>query len=224
MDRMIPADDADLFSDDARLDPYPIYDRLREAGPVVHLTRHDLHALTRYDDVRAALMDWRTFSSARGVFVDPELNAQLEGITLCSDPPEHSLLRAVLGRPLRPELMRDIAPRVEAAADEVVTELVDRGRFDAATELAEHLPMTIVSDLVGLGEAHRGRMLEWAAAIWDVQGPVNDRFTAAMPLVQEFLGFAADDAGPVGSCPTAGPTSSTRPPTAASCRATSARR
>ncbi|MCF7549454.1 cytochrome P450 [Pseudonocardia sp. WMMC193] len=192
----IPSDEADLFSDEARLDPYPIYDRLREAGPVVHLTRTDLYALTRYEDVRAALMDWRTFSSARSVFVDPQTNAQLEGITLCSDPPEHSLLRSVLGRPLRPELMRDIAPRVEAAADEIVGALVDRGRFDAATDLAEHLPMTIVSDLVGLGEAHRGKMLQWAAAIWDVQGPVNERFTAATPLVEEFLGFAAEEAVP----------------------------
>jgi hypothetical protein len=42
--------------------------------------------------------------------------------------------------------------------------------------------MTVVSELVGLGEDHRSRMLEWAAASWDVQGPANERFTAAMPL------------------------------------------
>lgn len=192
----IPVDDVDLFSDEARIDPYPVYRRLRDAGPVVHLSRQGTFALSRYDDVRAALMDWETFSSARSVFVDPEINAQLEGITLCSDPPEHSMLRGVLGRPLRQDRMREIADRMDAAAEQVVTELVGRGSFDAATELAEHLPMTLVSELVGLGEGHRGRMLEWAAAIWDVQGPVNDRFTAAMPLVEEFLAFAATEAVP----------------------------
>jgi cytochrome P450 len=192
----IPADDVDLFSDEARIDPYPVYDRIREAGPVVHLTRTDLYAISRYDDVRTALMDWETFSSARSVFVDPGMNAQLEGITLCSDPPEHTALRSVLGRPLRPERMRDIAPRIEAASAQVVAELVARGRFDAATELAEHLPMTVVSDLAGLGPGNREKMLEWAAAIWDVQGPTNERFHAAMPLVEEFLGFAANDAVP----------------------------
>ncbi len=192
----IPVDDVDLFSDELRINPYPVYDRLREAGPVVHLTRHDLFAISRYDDVRTALMDWKTFSSARSVFVDPEMNAQLEGITLCSDPPEHTLLRSVLGRPLRPDRMRQLAPRIEAEAARVVAELVGRGHFDVATELAEHLPMTVVSDLVGLGESHRGRMLEWAAAIWDVQGPANDRFTAATPLVEEFLRFAATEAVP----------------------------
>ena len=192
----IPVSDVDLFSEEARIDPYPIYERLRETGPVVHLSRHDLYAISRYEDVRTALMDWETFSSARSVFVDPQLNAQLEGITLCSDPPEHEIMRSVLGRPLRPDRMREIAPRIQAEADRIVTELVGKGRFDAATELAEHLPMAVVSDLVGLGEGHRGRMLEWAAAIWDVQGPANERFVAAAPLVEEFLGFAANDAVP----------------------------
>jgi cytochrome P450 len=192
----IPADDVDLYTDEARIDPYPIYDRMREAGPVVHLTRTDLYALTRYDDVRTALMDWETFTSARSVFVDPTMNAQLEGITLCSDPPDHTMMRAVLGRPLLPARMRELTPKIEAAAEQVVAELVGRGRFDAATELAEHLPMTVVSDLAGLGPGNRERMLEWAAAIWDVQGPANERFTAAMPLVEEFLGFAANDAVP----------------------------
>lgn len=192
----IPVSDVDLYTEQNRIDPYPVYETLRELGPVVHLTRHDLYALPRYDDVRAALTDWRTFSSARSVFVDPELNAQLEGITLCSDPPQHTAMRSVLGRPLRSDRMREIAPRIRSEAARVVGELVGRGRFDAATELAEHLPMTVVSELVGLGSDGRARMLEWARAIWNVQGPADDRFAAAMPLVQEFLAYAANDAVP----------------------------
>jgi len=192
----VPVSDVDLFTHEARVDPYPIYEELRALGPVVHLTRYDLYALARYEQVRAALMDWRTFTSARGVFVDPALNAQLEGITLCSDPPDHTMMRAVLGRPLRQDRMRDVAPRIEAEADRVVSKLVDRGRFDAATELAEHLPMTVVSDLVGLPDQGRVQMLKWAAAIWDVQGPANERFTNAMPSVEEFLAFAVNDAVP----------------------------
>jgi cytochrome P450 len=192
----IPVSDVDLYTREARIDPYPIYEELRALGPVVHLSRYDLYALPRYEDVRAALMDWRTFTSARSVFVDPTMNAQLEGITLCSDPPEHTMMRSVLGRPLRQDRMRDVAPRIEAEADRIVTKLVDRGQFDAATELAEHLPMTVVSDLVGLPDQGRVKMLEWAAAIWDVQGPANERFANAMPAVEEFLAFAINDAVP----------------------------
>uniref|UniRef100_UPI001B3431C6 cytochrome P450 n=1 Tax=Streptomyces sp. GESEQ-35 TaxID=2812657 RepID=UPI001B3431C6 len=87
-------------------------------------------------------------------------------------------------------------PRIEAEADRVVAELVGRGRFEVVTELAEHLPMTVVSDLVGLPDHGRTKMLEWAAAIWDTQGPADDRAAAAMPAVEEFLAFAANDAVP----------------------------
>ncbi|HEX4247580.1 MAG TPA: cytochrome P450 [Pseudonocardia sp.] len=192
----MPVSDVDLFADDARVDPYPIYQELRALGPVVHLTRHGHYALPRYADVRAALMDWRTFSSAKSVFVDEELNKNLEGITLCSDPPDHTMMRSVLGRPLRPDRMREIAPTIEAEVDRVVDRVVAAGRFDAATELAEHVPMAVVSKLVGLGEDHRGKMLEWAEAIWDVQGPANQRFRDAMPQVEEFLDFANNEAVP----------------------------
>ncbi|MEK8174356.1 hypothetical protein NKH77_51265 [Streptomyces sp. M19] len=75
----IPVSDVDLYTESARIDPYDIYAGLRDLGPVVYLSRYDLYALPRYDEVRAALMDWQTFSSARGVFVDQDVNAQLEG-------------------------------------------------------------------------------------------------------------------------------------------------
>ncbi|GAA4837175.1 cytochrome P450 [Actinomycetospora corticicola] len=194
--RDIPVSDVDLFADDARVDPYPIYRELRDAGPVVEMARHGHYALPRYADVRAALMDWRTFSSARSVFVDEETNRTLEGITLCSDPPDHTMMRSVLGRPLRPDRMREIAPTIAAEADRVVDRVVGAGRFDAVADLAEHLPMAVVSTLVGLGEEYRGKLLEWAAAIWDVQGPRNQRFLDAGPQVGEFLSFAANDAVP----------------------------
>ncbi|WP_433799794.1 cytochrome P450 [Actinomycetospora sp. CA-084318] len=194
--RDIPVSDVDLFADDARVDPYPIYRELRDAGPVVEMARHGHYALPRYADVRAALMDWRTFSSAKSVFVDEETNRNLEGITLCSDPPDHTMMRSVLGRPLRPDRMREITPTINEEADRVVDRVVSAGRFDAVTDLAEHLPMAVVSTLVGLGEEYRVKMLEWAAAIWDVQGPRNQRFLDAGPKVGEFLDFAANDAVP----------------------------
>ncbi|WP_371790320.1 cytochrome P450 [Streptomyces sp. NBC_01471] len=192
----IPVSDVDLYTREARTDPYPIYEELRALGPVVRLSRHDLYAIPRYRDVRTALMDWRTFSSARGVFVDPAMNAQLEGITLCSDPPEHTTMRSVLGRPLRQDRMRDVTPTIEAEADRVVTALVARGRFDAVTELAAHLPMAVVSDLVGIPEQGRAKMLEWAAAMWDMQGPANERFTKAAPAVEEFMAYVTHEAVP----------------------------
>jgi len=56
--------------------------------------------------------------------------------------------------------------------------------------------MTVVSDLVGLPDQGRVKMLDWAAAMWNVQGPADERFANAMPAVQEFIGFANTEAVP----------------------------
>ncbi|WP_256076735.1 cytochrome P450 [Streptomyces sp. BpilaLS-43] len=89
-----------------------------------------------------------------------------------------------------------MTPRSEAEADRVVERLVGRGRFEVVTELAEYLPMTVVSDLVGLPDHGREKMLEWAEAIWNTQGPADDRAAAAGPAVEEFMAFAVHDAVP----------------------------
>jgi len=161
----VPVSDLDLFTDEARLNPYPLHAQLRALGPVVYLSRHDVYALSRYEQVRDVLGNWELYSSAEGVFMNPQLNEQLKGvITLFLDPPEHTAVRKALGRPLRAERLRELAPQIDAEAESIVSELVARGTFDAATDLAEHLPMAIVSKLVGLGEHGRENMLRWAAA------------------------------------------------------------
>ena len=47
-------------------DPYPVFDRLREEHPVFHAADRDLWVVSRYDDVRAVLLDAETFASGRG--------------------------------------------------------------------------------------------------------------------------------------------------------------
>ncbi|MFF3568119.1 hypothetical protein ACFYXQ_10115 [Nocardia jiangxiensis] len=119
--------------------------------------------------------------------------------------------------------MREVTPRIQAEADRVVGELVERGRFEVVTDLAEHLPMTVVSDLVGLPEHARAKMLDWAAAIWDTQGPADDRVAAATRSSGNSSTSPSTTPSPAKSPRTAGPRTCTRPPTAARSRARSAR-
>lgn len=50
--------------------------------------------------------------------------------------------------------------------------------------------MTIVSNLVGLPEEGREKMLEWAAANFECFGPINDRTTRAFKVVEEMITYA----------------------------------
>lgn len=191
MNNAVPCLDIDPYSPEALDDPYPNYRKVRDAGPVVFLVRYGVYALGRFEGVRSALADWHSFSSAQGVAMNEVMNAAIAGGTLGSDDPHHARLRKVVGRPLAPARLNALRQTIFDQAEALVERLVSRGRFDAATELAQHLPLTIVSDLVGLPEDGRGRMLTWAAANFNSLGPRGVPLTEkALPIVRQMVDYA----------------------------------
>jgi cytochrome P450 len=187
-----PVSDLDLWTDEALLDPHPLWKQLRDLGSVVRLTSYDLWALPRYPEVRAALEDWETFTSAKGVTLNQKMNETLKGITLNTDPPEHTQLRGVLRKPLMPKELLKIEPEMQAEADKLIDRLVEQGSFDAATELARHLPMTVVSTRVGLPEDGRERMLDWAFANFMCFGPPNEKTEKSFEVIREAVEYSFD--------------------------------
>jgi cytochrome P450 len=192
-----PTSDIDLHTDAALADPYPAFTELRALGGAVWMSRYGMFALSRYEDVRAALGDWESFSSARGVTFNERMNETLKGITLHTDPPIHREMRGVLRRPLSAAALRDLEAELNAEADAVVAELVERGGFDAVGELARHLPVTIVSKYVGLPPEGRENMLKWGSASFDCFGPLDKQRTQdAFPVVGEEMEYLATQAVP----------------------------
>lgn len=188
----IPESDLDLWSDQAILDPYPLYRELRDTAPAVRLARYGLVALARYADARDALQRWHPFSSASGVMMNEPINQALRGIMLCSDPPEHTALRGVARRPLLPRELKLLEQLITEEADSLVAQLAAKGSFDAATDLAQHLPITIVSKLVGLPEEGREQMLDWARANFNCFGPMNPRTEQSLPVLQDAIAYSTD--------------------------------
>jgi cytochrome P450 len=190
---VVPVSELDPYTDAALLDPWPVYRKLRDAGPAVWLPQYDMFALTRHTSVRNALRDSSTFASAYGVMMNEPMNQVLRGNTLCSDGADHDALRRVVIKPLRPQALSELTGQISREADELV-ERVGQGSFDAAADLAHHLPLTIVSKLVGLPEQGRERMLVWASALFNCIGPLNERTVSAFPVVQEMVEYATTQA------------------------------
>ena len=186
----------DPYTDEALLDPWPGYRHLRDAGPAVWLAKYEMFALTRYDSVRRALEDGDSFVSRNGVMMNDRMNQVLRGNTLCSDGAEHDALRDVLGRPLTPRALRPVRDEITAEAEHVVDRLVAQGSFDAATDLANHLPVSVVSNLIGLPEKGRERMLMWAEELFNCFGPISDRTVASFPVLEEMMHYATKEAVP----------------------------
>ena len=86
-------------------------------------------------------------------------------------------------KPMMPSALREVEAEIQTLADELVARLVARDSFDGIADFAEHLPVAVVSHLVGLPEEGRQRMREWAAATFDALGVMNSRGQTALPVV-----------------------------------------
>jgi cytochrome P450 len=189
--------DLDLFSDEVLYDPFPHYQALRDLGPVVYLTKYGLYGLFRYNQVRSALVDWQTFTSAQGVALNPIANEAWKDSILSMDPPKHRTIRKVFDDALRPKFIRNVAGDMEQRAEILVGELVERGEFDGIADFAHKLPVSIVMDLVGFPrDEGRDKILGWAVNSFNFAGPPGDRQTATLPIAQAQLEYLISNAKP----------------------------
>ena len=171
-----PSTTVDPFSDDVLADPHPFHRDLRDAGPVVHLERYDVYAMGRYAEVHAALVDWQRFESGAGVGISnfrTETPWRPPSLLLETDPPRHDAPRHVLEPILAPRALRRLRDSWEAAAVELVDQLLERGTIDAVTDIAEAFPLRVFPDAVGIQQEGREHLLPYGDHTFNAFGPDN---------------------------------------------------
>jgi cytochrome P450 len=144
----------DPFDIELDKDPYPVWKRLRDEAPIWHNDRYGFHALSRFDDVEAALKDWDTFRSGKGSTLDIIL-ADVEmppGIILMEDPPAHDVHRGLLSRVFTPRRMNALEDQVRAFCARSLDPHVGTGRFDFVEDLGAEMPMRTIGMLLGIPE------------------------------------------------------------------------
>lgn len=135
-------------------DPYPAWRRLREEQPLYRNERYDFFALSRFADVEAALVDWRTYSSAKGTLLEI-IRSGTEippGSIIFEDPPDHDRHRGLLSRVFTPRKMNAIEPEVRELCARALDPLVGAGGFDFVRDLGAQMPMRTIGMLLGIPE------------------------------------------------------------------------
>ena len=135
-------------------DPYPVWRRLRDEQPLYHNEKYDFFALSRFDDVERCLVDWKTYSSARGTLLEL-IKSDIEippGSIIFEDPPGHSLHRSLLSRVFTPRKMNAIEPQVREFCARSLDPLVGSGGFDFIADLGAQMPMRTIGMLLGIPE------------------------------------------------------------------------
>jgi 4-methoxybenzoate monooxygenase (O-demethylating) len=192
-----PAVDIDPFSQEFFADPYPSHAALRDAGQVVWLSRYNIAATARYEEVRQALLDYKTFSSARGVgLADFSRHGRfrLPSLILEADPPTHTRSRTVLMKALSPAVMRTLRENFAAAAEDMIAALVEKGEIDGCTELAEAYPLKVFPDAIGMRAENRHYLLPYGDMVFNSFGPANELFQAAATRAKEVFPWVESEA------------------------------
>jgi cytochrome P450 len=155
--------DFNPYSRRLHADPYPTYARLLDEAPVCHNTKFGFWAISRYDDVLAALKDWRTYSSASGITVASF--SGLKPMIILMDPPRQGELRKLLLKAFTPRRVTALEVRIRGIARELIAAFVGRGECEFVRDFAAPYPTTVIAELLGIDRADREQFKEWSDAI-----------------------------------------------------------
>src|SRR3984885_3498929 len=162
-----------LFDPHRVADPYPTYAWLRAARPIWRPVER-VYVLSRHEDCAAVLRDPR-FGRAEGgrlemrrVGQGTEVTAERPAVRsfLALNPPDHTRLRKLVSRAFTPARVRDLGPRIEAIAGGLIEAASAPGeRVDLIEALASPLPVTVISELLGVPPADYDRLVSWSDAL-----------------------------------------------------------
>jgi 4-methoxybenzoate monooxygenase (O-demethylating) len=178
----IPCLSIDPFDEAFLANPYAHHDALRDAGPVVWLEPVQCYAMARYGEVSAALKDWETYISARGVGMADfakEEPWRPPSLLLEADPPLHDRTRGLMNKVASLSSLRAVMPEWKAKAERLVDGLIGR-EIDAVAELGEAFPLSVFPELIGLREEGREHLIAYGTTAFNGFGPRNRLFEEAM--------------------------------------------
>lgn len=190
----VPSLDIDPFSPEGLEDPLAIDAAIRDAGGLVLLEKYGVWFSGRYDVAERVFRDYETFESSAGTGmwnVKLKENWRKPSLILENDPPDHTKYRRIMASVLSQRVVRRLTERFQARADELVDEVVARGEFDAAKELAEAYPLSVLPAAVGVQPEGVQYLLPYSNLNFQAMGPRNELYEKALAAAEEASAYVA---------------------------------
>ncbi len=185
------ATDFDIGIQQYQAEPYSIWAELRRDHPVAVTDRRDrTYMPTRYDDVAAVAYDTERFTSRDiGVIPPAPGSTLLYAPPITSDPPFHAEARRLLLPAFNPKAVEQLKFQTEQITKQLLEELGGRTEADAAGDYAQHIPVRVIANLIGVPQADEEMFTDWAIAI--LQDSATD-IEGARVASREVLAYFAD--------------------------------
>jgi len=139
----------DPFSPATDADPFPAYKVLRDEYPCFWSEEAGMWVLSRYDDVLAALSNWRLYSSAKGNLIN-EFPGRAGATLGSSDPPRHDRLRALIQSAMTKRALDHIVEPARAVCRQHLAALEGRDSFDFVNDYGSKVTCDLLFHLFAL--------------------------------------------------------------------------
>lgn len=188
-----------IVSAEFKADPFPFLARLRDSEPVYRTTLPDktpVWLLTRYDDVNALLRDERFTKDRRSALTKEQLRKlpwtppmfrPLERNMLDLDPPDHTRLRSLVHKAFTPGLVEQMRSRTQRVAEELLDRVSSRDEMDLIKDFALPLPMTIITEILGVPAKDHDKFHRWSQAVVSLTSPSPT--LRVLPSVWKFIRY-----------------------------------
>jgi P450-derived glycosyltransferase activator len=146
-----------------RNDPYAIYERMRQAG-TLSPTRLGNWSTTSHRVANGVLRS-RQFGVRPLDDVKSESGEDFDLSFLDMNPPDHTRLRRLALPAFSPKQMAGYRPRIEQTVNDLLDKATATGRFDLVSAFAAPLPISVITDLLGVPDADAVKFSRLGAVI-----------------------------------------------------------
>lgn len=151
----------DPFSDEYFENPFDIYRQMRTEAPLYYSAEQDFYALTRHEDVAAALKDHDSFSSSHGCDLAMVQSGEPpQRSIIFMDPPEHRHMRSLLNKAFTPRAMQSQKDTVIEQIDHYLG-LIDAAEFDVVQDFSGPFPVEVITRMAGVDPEYRQQVRHW---------------------------------------------------------------
>jgi cytochrome P450 len=99
------------------------------------------------------------------MYGSPTGHERLPRSMLFQDPPDHTRLRALVSRAFTPRVVEGLRPRIQQVVDEIIDRALDARSMEVIGDLAYPLPVTVISEMLGVPAGDQESIRGWSADI-----------------------------------------------------------
>lgn len=179
----IPVYNESIYSTKSLKKGIELYKELSTLGEVIYLKKDKVYAVTSYDAHMTVITDPEIFTAAKGVALNKQANEIPEAkvSVLMSEGEEQLKRKAWYMKPITQRKLKDIKDSISASCEQMVLDLAGKEEIEVVKDFAAHMPLEVVSKLIGYPEKGRKKLLDWAAATFNTFGPNNLRTLKSLP-------------------------------------------